>query len=64
MYNREINSLVHFEMAVADFGSKPIIKVSIGTNMPPPPTPPTLPNAAPQNPIKEPTTICQLNFIS
>lgn len=29
--------------------------------MPPPPTPPTLPNAAPKNPTSVPKTICQLN---
>lgn len=51
-------------MAVEDFGSKPMIKVSIGTKIPPPPTPPTLPNAAPKNPITDPTTSLQLNSIS
>jgi hypothetical protein len=52
------------ERAVEDFGSKPMIKVSIGTKIPPPPTPPTLPNAAPKNPTIDPTTILQPNFIS
>lgn len=51
-------------MAVEDFGSKPMIKVSIGTKIPPPPTPPTLPNAAPKNPITDPTTSLQPNAIS
>lgn len=51
-------------MAVEDFGSKPMIKVSIGTKIPPPPTPPTLPNAAPKNPITDPTTSLQLTSIS
>jgi hypothetical protein len=52
------------DIAVDDFGSKPIIRLSIGTKMPPPPTPPTLPNAAPQNPIKVPKTIRHPNSIS
>nr|GMC49259.1 uncharacterized protein LOC109150345 [Ipomoea batatas] len=51
-------------LQVADFASNPIIRVSMGTNMPPPPTPPTLPNAAPKNPIMLPRTIFQSNFIS
>ncbi|MFS7909051.1 hypothetical protein Hanom_Chr01g00090291 [Helianthus anomalus] len=55
---------LHFDIAVADFASNPIIKVSIGTNIPPPPTPPTLPNAAPQNPIKLPRIIFHPNSIS
>ena len=48
-------------MAVADLGSNPIIKLSIGTKIPPPPTPPTLPKAAPKNPTRVPNTTCQLN---
>lgn len=48
-------------MAVADLGSNPIIRLSIGTKIPPPPTPPTLPKAAPKNPTRVPNTICQLN---
>jgi hypothetical protein len=48
----------HFDIAVDDFGSNPMMSVSIGTKIPPPPTPPTLPNAAPKNPISEPSTIC------
>ena len=55
---------LHLEMAVEDFGSKPMIKVSIGTKIPPPPTPPTLPKAAPKNPTIVPTTILQSNFMS
>lgn len=51
-------------MAVEDLGSKPIIKASIGTKIPPPPTPPTLPNAAPKNPMIDPTIILQPNFMS
>lgn len=51
-------------MAVEDLGSKPMIKVSIGTKIPPPPTPPTLPNAAPKNPTIDPTIIFQPSFIS
>ena len=51
-------------MAVEDLGSKPMIKASIGTKIPPPPTPPTLPSAAPKNPTIDPTTILQPNFIS
>ena len=51
-------------MAVEDLGSKPMIKASIGTKIPPPPTPPTLPKAAPKNPIIDPTIIFQSNFIS
>jgi hypothetical protein len=57
-------SLLHLDIAVDDFGSNPIIRLSIGTKMPPPPTPPTLPNAAPQNPIKVPKTIRHPNSIS
>lgn len=51
-------------MAVEDLGSKPMIKVSIGTKIPPPPTPPTLPKAAPKNPTIDPIIIFQPNFIS
>lgn len=50
-------------MAVEDLGSKPMIKASIGTKIPPPPTPPTLPNAAPENPMMDPTIILQPNFM-
>lgn len=49
---------------MADFASNPIIKISIGTKMPPPPTPPTLPNEAPKIPIKVPTMICHPSLIS
>lgn len=56
--------ILHLEMAVEDFGSKPMIKVSIGTKIPPPPTPPTLPKAAPKNPTIVPATILQPNFMS
>lgn len=54
----------HLEIAVDDLGSKPMIKVSIGTNIPPPPTPPTLPRAAPRKPMHDPTTTLQPNSIS
>ena len=53
----------HFDIAVDDLGSNPMMSVSIGTKIPPPPTPPTLPNAAPKNPISVPSTICQPNCI-
>uniref|UniRef100_A0A0A9CGX7 Uncharacterized protein n=1 Tax=Arundo donax TaxID=35708 RepID=A0A0A9CGX7_ARUDO len=56
--------IIHFDIAVDDFGSNPMISVSIGTKIPPPPTPPTLPNAAPKNPINDPSTICHPNSIS
>lgn len=49
---RERQNILHFEIAVVDFGSNPITRISIGTKIPPPPTPPTLPNAAPKIPIK------------
>jgi hypothetical protein len=52
----------HFDIAVDDFGSNPMMSVSIGTKIPPPPTPPTLPNAAPKKPISDPSTICHPNF--
>lgn len=55
---------LHLDIAVADFASNPIIKLSIGTKIPPPPTPPTLPNDAPKNPIILPRTICHPNFRS
>lgn len=51
-------------MAVEVLASKPMIKVSIGIKIPPPPTPPTLPNAAPKNPTIDPTIILHPNFIS
>lgn len=41
-----------------------MIRLSIGTKIPPPPTPPTLPNAAPKNPIMDPNTIFHPNFSS
>jgi hypothetical protein len=50
-------------MAVDDLGSKPMIKVSMGTKIPPPPTPPTLPNAAPKSPMNDPNTIRHPNFM-
>lgn len=52
---------IHLERAAADLVSNPTIKVSIGTNMPPPPTPPTVPKADPRNPITVARTILQLN---
>lgn len=51
-------------MAVEDLASNPIIRVSMGTNIPPPPTPPTLPTAAPKKPTIDPMTILHPNFIS
>lgn len=56
--------ILHLDIAVEDFASKPITRLSIGTNMPPPPTPPTLPNAAPKNPIIVPKIIRHPNSIS
>jgi hypothetical protein len=50
-------------MAADDLGSKPMINASIGRKTPPPPTPPTLPNAAPKNPISDPSTIRHPNSI-
>lgn len=49
------------DMAAADFVSNPTIKVSMGTKIPPPPTPPTVPHADPRNPIIVASTILQLN---
>jgi len=48
---RERKKLLHLERAAADLVSKPTIRVSMGTKMPPPPTPPTVPKADPRNPI-------------
>nr|GME10604.1 hypothetical protein Iba_scaffold10327CG0040 [Ipomoea batatas] len=56
--------ILHLEMAAADLVSNPTIKVSIGTKMPPPPTPPTVPHADPRNPIMVARTLRQLNFNS
>jgi hypothetical protein len=50
-------------MAAEDLGSKPMIKMSIGTKIPPPPSPPMLPSAAPKNPMNDPNTICHPNFM-
>lgn len=58
----EIN--LHLESAAADLVSNPRRSVSIGTKMPPPPTPPTVPNPDPKNPITVASTIRQLNFNS
>lgn len=55
---------LHLERAAADFVSNPTIKVSIGTNIPPPPTPPTVPHADPRKPITVAKTSLQLNFNS
>ena len=52
------------DIAVADFGSNPMMRESMVTNMPPPPTPPTVPNADPKNPIIVPVTILQPNSMS
>ena len=51
-------------MAAADLVSKPTMRVSMGTKMPPPPTPPTVPHADPRNPIIVANMILQLNFNS
>ena len=61
---RKTDRFSHLDIAVDDLASKPIIKVSIGTKIPPPPTPPTLPNDAPKNPISDPSTIFHPNSIS
>jgi hypothetical protein len=52
---------LHLESAAADLVSNPTIKVSMGTKMPPPPTPPTVPQADPRNPIRVTTTRFQFN---
>jgi len=39
------------DSAAADLLSKPRINESTGTKIPPPPTPPTVPRADPENPI-------------
>lgn len=54
-------NFVHLERAAADLVSNPTINVSIGTKMPPPPTPPTVPKADPKNPIKLATAILHPN---
>ena len=61
---RRGNFHLHFDNAVDDLESNPIISVSMGIKMPPPPTPPTLPHAAPKNAIIVPATILKPNFIS
>lgn len=55
---------MHFDNAVDDLESNPITSVSMGTKMPPPPTPPTLPHAAPKNAIIVPPTILKPNLMS
>jgi hypothetical protein len=52
---------LHLESAAADLVSNPTIKVSMGTKMPPPPTPPTVPQADPRNPISVTKPSLQLN---
>lgn len=52
---------LHLESAAADLVSKPTRRLSMGTNIPPPPTPPTVPNAEPRNPTTVATTTRQLN---
>ena len=52
---------IHLERAAADLVSNPTIKVSMGTKMPPPPTPPTVPHADPRSPITVASTVLQLN---
>ena len=61
---RGIEDALHLDIAVEDLESNPMIRVSIGTKIPPPPTTPTHPNAAPQNPINDPTIISHPNFMS
>ena len=61
---KKVVEFLHLDIAVEDFESKPTTRLSIGTNMPPPPTPPTLPNAAPRNPIMVPKIIRHPNSIS
>lgn len=56
--------ILHFDIAVADLGSNPIIMLSIGTKIPPPPIPPTLPNAAPNDPTMVPAIIGHPNSSS
>lgn len=56
--------LLHVDITVDDFASNSITKVSMGTKMPPPPTPSTLPNVAPKNQIMVPTTILYPEFMS
>ena len=55
---------LHLERAAADLVSKPRRRVSMGTKMPPPPTPPTVPHADPRNPIKVANASLQLAFSS
>lgn len=43
--------IIHLDKAAADLVSNPTIKFNIGTKIPPPPTPPTVPNADPKNPM-------------
>lgn len=62
-YPKEMVRSSHLDIAVDDLGSKPMINVSIGTKIPPPPTPPTLPNDAPKNPINVPSTTFHPNSI-
>jgi hypothetical protein len=52
---------LHLESAVADLVSKPTTRLSMGTKIPPPPTPLTVPNAEPRKPTTVTTTTRQLN---
>lgn len=54
----------HLERAAADLASNPTMRLSMGTNIPPPPTPPTVPKADPKNPITVAKTTFQLNSSS
>lgn len=54
--------VLHLESAAADLVSNPSSSVNIGTKIPPPPTPPTVPNPEPRKPITVARTILQLNF--
>ena len=62
----QIQKLVflHLDMDVEDLVSNLMIRLSIGTNIPPPPTPPTLPTAAPKNPTIDPMIILHPIFIA
>ena len=59
-----VRKCLHLEIAVEDFGSNPMMRESMVTNIPPPPTPPTVPNADPRNPIIVPVTILHPNSMS
>ena len=62
----QIQKLVflHLDMDVEDLVSNLMIRLSIGTNIPPPPTPPTLQKTAPKTPTIDHTIILHPNFIA